>query len=461
MALDVEKERLLREALESQALAQAAQIRAEAARAEAESERELAEAARRRASFLATVTRRLAESTDLEGTLGEVVGSAVPAIADWGAVTLAQPHGALRLVATAHRDEECAHVVAEALGQRPRPGSSAARVVAAGEAEIVRDAGDEDRAALFGDDGRRPDGLEVRDFATWPIRNPQGETIGALTLVLGASGRWLTEDDLGLGRAVATRAGLHIINARLHAERAEIAQTLQASLLPRDVPVIPGLELASAFLPAGEHNIVGGDFFDVFQREEGQWTAILGDVSGKGAAAAAITAAARNTLRAAALLDPDPAANLALLNRIFVADLSSAQFCTVVAARLEPGPESLVVHLANGGHPPPFVVRSGGAVEPVADGRGPLVGILTDAAFSSAELHLSAGDLLLLYTDGVTEARRRDVTLGERRLVSTLEEHAGQSAAEVVDAVTGAAVALQQGTPRDDIAVLAIRVRPA
>jgi sigma-B regulation protein RsbU (phosphoserine phosphatase) len=178
---------------------------------------------------------------------------------------------------------------------------------------------------------------------------------------------------------------------------------------------------------------------------------------GKGAAAAAITATARHTLRAAALIDPAPAANLALLNRVLVADLRPADFCTVVQARLYPGEDRLSVRLAHGGHPPALVLRADGTVESVEAGRGPLVGIVADAEFRESALELAPGELLLLYTDGVTEVRTSDLSLGPRQLISTLAAQRGRSADDVIEAVTASALRLQQGAARDDIAVLAIR----
>lgn len=418
-----------------------------------------ANAARRRATFLATVTSRLAASMDYTATLREVVSSAVPYLADWGVVSVVEPHR-VRLLAFAHRDPERERLAADfARRYRPGPGSSVTRTLETGEPVVVTDVTAEQLALiapaseyqeLFGR-------LGIRHFASWPIRAPDGSIIGALSLVLGDSGRRFAPDDLQIARTVATRAGLHLANARLYSERTEIARTLQASLLPRELPAIPGADLAAAFLPAGDENIVGGDFYDVFHAGEGVWAAILGDVSGKGAQAAAITAAARHTLRAAAMIDPDPAANLTLLNRVLVADLAPSQFCTAVYARLCPSDDGIVVRLANGGHPPALVLRADGTVEPVAGGTGPLIGILVDAEFAETEVRLAPGELLLLHTDGVTEVADGGILLGERELRATLAARRGEPAAAVVEAVTAAALRLQRGTPRDDIAVLAIR----
>jgi len=463
-ALEQDREGLLRDALTARAQAQAAQIRAEAAREEAEAERGVALSARRRASFLATVTRRMAESMDYEATLREVVSSAVPYIADWCLITLVEPGGRLRPLAFAHSDPEREQLAAEfARAYKPGRALSVTEVLETGAPEVVADVAPA-RLGAISENAEHVELLErlgIRHFGTWPIPSPQGEVIGALSLILGDSGRRFSDDDLVLAQTLATRAGLHITNARLYTERSEIAQTLQASLLPRELPEVPGIEVASVFLPAGDQNMVGGDFFDVFESGDGVWTAILGDVSGKGAKAAAITAAARHTLRAAALVDPQPAANLALLNRVLAADLAVSEFCTIVDARLCPGRDALTVRLANGGHPAALVLRDSGSVEEVSAGRGPLVGILPDAKFEDTELELGPGELLLLYTDGVTEVRTSDIALGERELVSTLAAQRGRSAGDVAEAIKRGALGLQSGVARDDIAVLAIRVPDA
>src|SRR3954454_22055008 len=129
-----------------------------------------------------------------------------------------------------------------------------------------------------------------------------------------------------------------------------MARPRRASLRPRALPAIPGVDIAARFLPAGVLNEVGGDFYDVFLSGDGVWTVIVGDVSGKGADAAAITALARHTLRTASMLHDDPAANLTLLNRALHADAGADDFCTVFYARLSPGDEGVEVCFSNGGH---------------------------------------------------------------------------------------------------------------
>jgi PAS domain S-box-containing protein len=445
-ALEVERQQLLHEAI--------------SAREAAEQARETAESARRRASFLATVTRRMSASLDYEATLHEVVAAAVPDIADWAAITVVEPGGRLRLLALADGDSGSGEPL---LSRRlPRAPFNAANVIESGDPVIVADVDAEQIEEIADSDERQlVAALETRHYGTWPIAGPEGGMIGALTLGLGHSGRRFAPDDMELARAVATRAGLHITNARLHTERTQIARTLQASLLPRGLPDIPGLELASAFLPTGAENLVGGDFYDVFASGDGVWTAIIGDVSGKGAPAAAITAAARNALRAAALISPNPAENMALLNRLLVQEFDATQFCTAVYARLCPSDGRLAVRLASGGHPPPLVVRTSGAIEPVTDGRGPVLGVLPDAEFAEASLDLEAGDLMVLYTDGVTELRPGGIVLGEQELRHALDRHRGDAAPDLIEALSARVLELHGGRAHDDITMLGIRVPPA
>ena len=450
----------LLEALTARAHAQAAQIRAEAAVEEAQRQRDIAEDARRRASFLARVTRRMAASMDYETTLREVVSAAVPYIADWCLVSLVRPRGGVRIIGFAHHDPEREDAVATfAERYAPAPGSSITKAITTGEPQIVDDLTADQLAALAPDPSVRAilDELGLRHFATWPIPAPDGTPIGALSLIIGHSGRTFSDDDHVVGETVATRAGLHITNARLHTERSEIAQTLQRGLLPRSLPEIEGVEIAMAYLPAGEENIVGGDFLDVVSLGDGRFAAFLGDIAGKGAAAAIITAAVRTTLRVGAMFEADPSANLALLNRVLIADTDQA-LCTAVMTHCEWDRDALVVRLANAGHPYPLIRRCTGAVENVTAGHNILAGASPDATFAHTTVRLADGDVLLLFTDGVTEAIPLDPCAGERQVRSVLEASLAQSAQHLVDAVTRAAVELQPGAPRDDISALAIKV---
>ena len=388
---------------------------------EARQEQALADAeqARARLAFLAQAGRRMAESMDWEATLRTVVEAAVPTVADGATLTVVDPGGRLRLAAVANADPD-----------REPP----AQAIASGEMELS---------------------LDRRELVA-PLRTPAG-VFGALTLLREETSPSFIDDDLELVASFAARASLHVQNARLYTERSHIATTLQASLRPQALPEVEGTDVGARFLPAGEHNEVGGDFYDLYRTGARAWGAVIGDVSGKGAEAAAVTALARHTLRTASMLHDDPSAILTLLNRAMITQHVQA-FCTVVYARLCPAEGGGIdVRLANGGHLPPLVLRATGELEKVDHGRGPLVGALADAGFGEAAIHLAPGDLMVLYTDGVTEVRTTDPQLGERELARTVAAWHGASAGEVAAAVEARAVELQNGRPRDDIAVLVLR----
>jgi serine phosphatase RsbU (regulator of sigma subunit) len=454
---------LLRDALLARAAAEAAEVRAIAAREEAERAREEAELGRARLAVLTEAGRRMAQSIDWESTLEAVVRSAVPAVADWTSLTMLEPRGTLRVVAVAHRDPERERMAWRLVARHPpdpEGSGGAANVIRTGQLEVVENLPAErlKAAAEDAEHLRLLENLNVRHYVIAPLRAPEG-VIGTLTFVLGDSGRRFERSDIELITTLAARAALHIQNSRLYTERLRVAEVLQVGLRPRALPGIAGVDLAARFRPAGDELAVGGDFYDVFPAGEGTWTFVIGDVSGKGAEAAAVTALTRHTLRTASLLGSDPAADLALLNRAMLAD-SGRHFCTVVCGRLHREAGGLHCRFANGGHVPPLLLRHNGTVEEVLVGQGPLVGSFGDARFHEGSLRLAPGDLLLMYTDGITEVSRREASRGERELRATLAASAGRTAEEVVDAVERRAVDLLGGRARDDMALLAVRAEP-
>jgi PAS domain S-box-containing protein len=414
---EVERGRLLRDAFAARSAAEAAQLRAEAAQADSE-------AARRRADVLARAGERLAMVIrDYERTLQEVAAVTVPAIADRCTFTLRDPRGGVRTVAVAPDADDP--------GEVP---------------DVVRE-------VLATGTPRMRDGV-----MTVPLPS-RGGTLGALHLE--RRGRSFDGDDLRMVELLAVRAALSVENARLYAERSHIAQTLQRSLLPPKLPEVPGLELAARYRPAGEENEVGGDFYDAFGSGDGVWTVIIGDVSGKGAEAAALTSLSRHTLRAASLRTSEPIESLELHNEALWSQADPlGRFCTTLYAQVRPAEGGADVRLATGGHLPPVILRAGGRVEHVQV-RGTLVGGLQAPTFGERHVRLDPGDLLLLYTDGVVELRSAAdaVASGTDALDAVLREHRGAPAEEIVAAVEERAVALQDGEPRDDIALVAVRPR--
>ena len=216
------------------------------------------------------------------------------------------------------------------------------------------------------------------------------------------------------------------------------------------------MELAGRYLAAGEGNEVGGDFYDCFATGDGDWALVIGDVCGKGAEAATLTALARYTLRAAAQHTRRPQAVLRELNEALLRQRLGYRFCTVLYASLTPRDDRVAVTVATGGHPLPLVLRAGGAVE-TAGLPGSLLGILDDPDITHEEVELGRGDALVLVTDGVTEATPADRASGPRRLAALLSGYAGAGAAAIADAVERDALESQGGAARDDVAVLVAR----
>src|SRR3954470_8157674 len=420
-------------------------------------------AARMRADFLVRAGALLDASLDFEETLVNVVNIAIPEIADWCAVSILDESGELREVAVAHGDPE-RRLLARELSERfppdPESPTGTLAVVRSGATAYVREITDEMLVAGLTDPEhlalvRR---LELRSLIIAPM-TARGRTFGTLTLVSGESGRLFEAADVQLAEELARRAGVAIENSRLYTERTRIAHTLQVKLLPERLPEVPGVMLAARYRAAGELNEVGGDFYDVFPRSATDWALVVGDVSGKGAEAAAVTALARYTLRAATMDDAPPSHALRRLNEAMVKD-GSSQFATVVLAYVSAAPDGGVrVQLALGGHPPPLVLRAGGGLE--APGTfGVLLGLLDDAPVFDTEFGMGPGDLMLLYTDGVTEAGSRDAPFGQRGLSNLMVSVADREPEQIVDAVEQAVVSAQEGEPRDDIALLALTVEP-
>ena len=252
-----------------------------------------------------------------------------------------------------------------------------------------------------------------------------------------------------------------LLRAKERAEDSErrtmlLARTLQQTLIPPSPPDIPGLDIAAAYRPAGTGAEVGGDFYDVFEVSEGDWVVAIGDVRGKGAEAAVVTALARYTIRAAAVRQPSPAQVLSTVNEMLCRD-GTDRFCTAAVIRLREADHVWTATISVGGHPLPLR-WSGGDVHQV--GRaGQLLGVFSEPRLHDVTLGLEPSEALVLYTDGVTEGRRGGDFFGDERLRRSIAEHSG-SAAGITDGVVADVLAFQAGNARDDIAVVAVR-RPA
>ena len=238
------------------------------------------------------------------------------------------------------------------------------------------------------------------------------------------------------------------------ARATSLARTLQATLIPPHVPAIAGLTVSAEYRPAGDGSEVGGDFYDIFQAGDDDWVVVIGDVCGKGAEAAVVTALARYTLRAAAAQDPSPAGALGLLNdALRRADVD--RFCTAAMLRLRRINAHWSVTTCVGGHPLPIHVHGPGPVMQIGT-AGSLLGVFDQIELVDASIDLAPGDALVAYTDGVIEARAPDGDLyGDERLLARIAESTG---GDIAGAVLEDVLSFQNGFARDDIAIVAVQV---
>jgi PAS domain S-box-containing protein len=420
-----------------------------------------AEAARERLAFLADASVALSRSLDAAETFATVARLAVPRLADWCVVDAVDESGRLRQVALAHRDPAMVGAVVEARRARLAAGGdglwSTRRAAATGESSLVAEIGDADvEAVAAGEHLALLRRLDPRSAVVVPLV-ARGRVVGVLTLVVAGPSRRYGADDLALAEDLAGRAAVAVDNARLFEERSRVAATLQRSLLPPALPDVHGVELAARYRPSAGGADISGDFYDAFETGDGALVAVIGDVCGKGPEAAALTGLFRHSVRAASVRARSPRRVLAAVNQALLGQVDDSRFGSAAVVRLVLDGDRAAVATASGGHPLPIVVRAGGAVE-VAPCAGTVLGVVAEPALTEHVDVLRPGDAVVLYTDGVTEARRDGEQFGEARLAAVLAAAAGGSADEVADAVESAALAFQGGVSDDDLAVLVVRI---
>ena len=254
-----------------------------------------------------------------------------------------------------------------------------------------------------------------------------------------------------------------LLRAKARAEASEaratdLARTLQQTLIPPTPPDIPGLDISTAYRPAGSGDEVGGDFYDVFEIGPGDWAVVVGDVCGKGVEAAVVTALARHTIRATALHQHRPSDILATLNTV-LRQHETDRFCTVTLVRLRDTDGTWTLTASCGGHPPPLLRRAEDA--PITIGpRGSLLGVMAEPSLQNSDTVLQEGDTVVLYTDGVTEGRHGDDFFGDQRLSDAVARLSGEPRA-YGDRLLQEVVDFQEGRPRDDIAIVTVTVPPS
>jgi PAS domain S-box-containing protein len=418
-------------------------------------------------TFLARASKLLTASLDPQRTLQEVAWAAVPDLADWCAVDMPDERGRLRRVATADRSPErtlrSGLVIAENTAL-PRMPVGPPNVMRTGVSELYPTI-DEQLLRLASTDDAQLQALRevgARSVLVVPMV-AGGRTIGTITLGTIESQRRLGEDDLALAEELGRRAGIAVEHARVHRDRSTIAATLQAALLPPSLPAIAGLELAARFRAAGGGTTVGGDFYDVWPLpgEPRAWMIVMGDVTGKGPEAAAITALARYTMRTAALYERDPSRVLERLNHALLHDADKRRLCTAVVVRVVPhdgdGGAQADITVATAGHPLPMRVTPDGRLDEIGS-PGTLLGAFEPGHWSDVDARLGPGEALVLYTDGVTDARGDADRFGIERLERVVAATGGASADAVAARIDQALIAFQSDEQqRDDIALLVLR----
>jgi PAS domain S-box-containing protein len=407
-------------------------------------------------SVLAKSGRLLSASLDYQQTLHNVAQSAIPGLVDWCMVELVGREGQREQIVIAHRDaaqRELAVRMRELESAKPRSDQAVARVLASGESVLFFDVTEEHlvRVAQSEEQLEILRALHIRSAIVVPMRVPS-RTIGAMSFFTSESRRRLTDADVELAEQLARRAAVAVENSRLHTQLAEVAETLQNSLLPSEIPEVPDWEIAALYRPAEtEQRIdVGGDFYEVFEAQ-GCTLALIGDVTGHGVAAASATALMRHGARFASRLEPNPMAILGRLDEELRRGPGTAM-CTALCAALQEGG----LTMCSAGHPPALIVDRAGTVSE-APAPGPLLGAFPDSVWQQEHMPVSAGELVLMYTDGVTETIGDTDRFGVGRLRRLLSGHADASPAQLLAVLEEALAEFRGGPPTDDVAALALR----
>ena len=410
----------------------------------------------RRQRFLAEAGRVLASSLDCEQTLAEVARLAVPELGDWCAIDLVDEDGELRRVAVSHADPAKRELVRR-LRDDYGPGNAASRVARSGHPELHSKLTGEMLQAAAVDDEQLALCLELglRSAALAPMRSAK-RVHGVISLVTSDSLRELQAGDLAFVEDLALRAGAAVENARLYRERARTAQTLQDSLLPARLPDLPRFRAASSYHAGSLQSTVGGDFYDLFD-VDGSVMVLLGDVTGKGVDAAALTALVRHTAKTAARFDSRPCEVLRVVDEV-LREQEPWSPVTLVCARLNAGRETAEagasVELASGGHPLPLLVDREGAVRSVGR-EGLVLGAIDNGRWSDHRFVLGPGETLLFYTDGATDSPGESGRFGDEHLERAAARGGDPDA--LVARIDREIAAFQGDREGDDRALLAIQ----
>jgi len=401
--------------------------------------------------FLAEASAELASSLDYEATLRNIAWLAVPGVADWCSIQLEQD-GVLRQLAVAHRDPEkiaLAQEFQEKYPTDPESDSGAYGVLRSGESQLIPEIPDEMlvEAAIDEEHLAMIRSLELKSALTVPLKT-RDRTLGVIAWVSGSEGRRFGPADIPFGEDFGRRAAHAIDNAQLHSELREIADQLQQAVLPPQLPELDGWSLASSYSSAGRVD-VGGDFYDVMPLRDGRLAITIGDVMGRGVDAAASMAQIRAALRAFVAVDPDPEAVLRRLDVLYE-QYPSEQLVTLLYAVADPRSDRLT--LLSAGHPAPMIRGADLAVTTPGGSSGTILGVQSSDRHAET-LPFTAGQTLLMFTDGLLERRGEDPDHGRDRLAREVQ---GLPAELTSHDLTELVERMRDPSRDDDVAVLAV-----
>jgi PAS domain S-box-containing protein len=406
--------------------------------------------------FMANASEVLMSSLDYQETLRNVAWLAVPEIADWCAVELVDEGGTRQQIVVAHRDPSKLQLAQRLRSYQPdelRPDQGVGRVLRTGVSEIYRDISDEVLAGVAVNEEHLSLLREVgfRSVVIAPLK-AGGRPFGVMTLVNAESMRRFDDADREFAEQVAARAAIAVENATLATARRQTADTLQRSLLPDVVPRIDGWNVATLYraAPAAVEVEVGGDFYDFYHGEHG-WLVLLGDVTGKGVEAAALTSLVRHGTRFLGRYEHSPSRILAGLNEA-LREQPGMWLCTAMCARLQ----SDGAVIASAGHPPALVVRDDGRVREIG-AVGPILGAWSGKASVDRAVPIAGDETLFLYTDGVIDAQGEHERFGAARLKQVLRDGAGRGPEDLLALLEAELERFQVGAQADDTAALALR----
>jgi serine phosphatase RsbU (regulator of sigma subunit) len=288
--------------------------------------------------------------------------------------------------------------------------------------------------------------------AAVPIATP-AEVLASLTIVSMRPGAPVTQETLDEAVRIAGQAALAIDNARLYQQQKQFADTMQRSLLPQSVPELSGLELGAAY-ESSAHVEVGGDVYDFMELPDGRLAVALGDVTGHGIEAAADMAMAKFVFRSLAREHAEPSDFLQSANDVVVGEIAPGKFITMVYVVIDPRTGDVAV--AGAGHPAPRILEADGHVIPL-DARGLVLGVEPGQSYEDVHGRLEPGDAVVLYTDGVLEARVDGKLYGHERLDRVLAERSALAPSQLAQAVLDDCRAFARGELADDCAVVVVR----